>query len=253
MSNKVIMALGLFIVISAFGMAQPSAAESMKGTKNKMPDKSFLQDCVFVSVDFQQDKRVHRKKIPPEWKKNGWTLEDTNAATDFLFDIALPNARRVADSFREMKKPLIFIYWGYQFKDGMDLAPAVRQNFMRQFGTDVGKWPHHISLDYSRPAEILGVKEGEYSIAKTDWNAFSSSNINFILQNLGAKNLVFVGGHSGACLRQTAEAAKKLGYKILCIEDGTSNAVESSRKKDLEATGYDYIITTDEFLKLAKS
>lgn len=243
------LSIGVLTVISTVGL---SAKDSTGEVKAKMPDKSFLQDCVFVCVDFQQEKKAYRTQVPPEWKSAGHTLEDVNAAIDYLYDVALPNARRVADAFREMRKPLIFIYWGYRFKDGMDLAPAVRQNFIKQIGTDTSKWPHHISHDNSRPAEILGVKEGEYTIAKTDWNAFSSSNINFVLQNLGAKNLVFVGGHSGACLRQTAEAAKKLGYKTLCIEDATSNAFESSRKKDLEATGYDYIITADEFLKLVK-
>ena len=36
------------------------------------------------------------------WKEMGFTLEDCHAATDYLFDVAKPNARKVADACREL-------------------------------------------------------------------------------------------------------------------------------------------------------
>jgi nicotinamidase-related amidase len=74
-----------------------------------------------------------------------------------------------------------------------------------------------------------------------------------VLQNLGVRNIVFVGGHAGACLGKTAASAKRLGYRMLCVADATNDAAESRRMPNLRATGYDYIVTTDELIALAKA
>ena len=90
-------------------------------------------------------------------------------------------------------------------------------------------------------------------ISKTAQDAFPSSNIGYVLKNLGVKNIVFVGGHTGGCLGRTAASAQKAGYNILCIKDATFDARESARLPNLERTGYDYVVTTDQFLELIRS
>ena len=115
---------------------------------------------------------------------------------------------------------------------------------------DYDKWPHHISRPNSKPKEGFNVRPGEYVVAKTGQDAFTSSNINFVLQNLGVKNIVFVGGHTGACLGKTSKSAKKHGYRTLCIKDATFDARESTRIPNLKACDYDYILTRSEFLEL---
>jgi nicotinamidase-related amidase len=133
----------------------------------------------------------------------------------------------------------------------MDLDPAVRRSFLVQFGKDFKKWPHHISRNDSKPAKILGVEPHDYVIAKTGQDAFSSSNLGFVLENLNVRNIVFVGGHTGACLGRTASSAKKRGYRILCVEDATFAAWQSRKASDIKATGYDYVLTAEQFEKLA--
>ena len=216
------------------------------------PDGSFLNDCAFVCVDFQPTARKHltNEQLPAPWRKAGFTAQDVNTAVDFQIDIALPNARRVADACRQLQLPLIFIHWGHLFSDGMDLDPEVRQVFLQEHGTDHTAWPHHILRSDSRPSPELGVRPGEYVLPKTAQDAFRSSNLEFVLKNLGVHNVVFVGGHTGACLGKTAASAKRLGFRILCVEDATFDARESGRLSNLRATGYDYVVTTDEFVRL---
>ncbi len=223
------------------------------GSDPRLPDSSFLRDCAFVCVDIQPAGGEPAGDIPDEWKRAGITLEDARAAGRYALAVALPNARRVADACRGLGLPMIFIHWGFRLRDGMDLAPAIRQSFLEQFGEDAARWPHHIEAPDSRPADELGVREGEYVIAKSDQDAFTSSNIGFVLQNLGVRNLVFVGGHTGACLGKTAASAKRLGYRILCVEDATNDAAEPRRLPNLRATGYDFVVTTDEFVALAQA
>jgi len=95
-----------------------------------MPDKSFLNHCAFVCVDIQEGQRggpMTEDKMPQDWRKMGFTVEDVNAASEFGWEVCLPNAVRVVEACRRAGLPMIFIHWGCQFRDGMDLDPNVRR------------------------------------------------------------------------------------------------------------------------------
>ena len=132
----------------------------------------------------------------------------------------------------------------------MDLDPEIRKSMLAEHGTDYSKWSGYIGQHGSEVAKTLGVRKGEYVLAKTAQDAFTSSNINHVLQNLGIKRIIFVGGHTGACLGKTAKSARRIGYTTLCVRDATNNARESSRLKEIAETGYDYVMTTNELLDL---
>jgi len=215
-----------------------------------LPDAAFLENCAFVSVDVQEAGPRHHitdAEMSKEWRGFGFTAADVNAAVDYAYDVAYPNARKVADACRSAGLPMIFIHWGCLFPDAMDLDPAIRHVFLEQFGTDYGKWGHRIGDPAARPAAILGVRAGEYVLPKTAQDAFASSNLGFLLTNLGVKNIVFIGGHTGACLGKTAASAKRLGYRILCVQDATFDARQSARLHCIEETGYDFVVSTEEF------
>lgn len=241
------------IIVAVTGCATlPEADKS--DCDRKALDASFFENCAFVSVDFQESPPsapLTEDQIPVPWKKAGFTAEDINAANTFAREIALPNAVKVAGACRNLGLPMIFIHWGYCFKDGMDLDPEIRATMLNEHGTNYDNWSGYIGREDSQVAKAFGVREGDYVIAKAAQDAFSSSNIEFVLRNLGVKHLVFVGGHTGACLGKTARAAKNLGYTTLCVEDATNNARESTRQQDILETGYDYVLTTEEFLSLA--
>ena len=212
-------------------------------------DRAFFERCAFICVDIQEGKRGSGRAtdegLPPDWKKWGFTADDVNAASDFSWDVALPNACKVVESCRAAGLPMIFIHWGHQFKDGMDLDPLVRQMMIRNQGADRVKWGGHISEPGSRPAACFNVREDEYVIAKTAQDAFISSNLSFVLANLGVHNLIFIGGHTEACLGKTATSAKRLGYATLCVHDATNNARESTRMKGIDDAAYDWVVGAD--------
>jgi len=215
-------------------------------------DISFFENCVFVCIDIQPGQRAYMtvESMPKSWVEAGMKPEDLNAATDQKFDAAYPNARKVTEACRSIKMPMIFVHWGHKFKDGMDLEPDIREFMTATFGPDSNSWPNHISSPDARPADFLGVREGEYVISKTAHDAFASSNIGYILQNLGIENIVFIGGHTDACLGKTSISAKEHGYKTLCVEDATFAGLMSLWRQGLEQSKYDYIVTTKEFLNL---
>jgi len=219
-------------------------------THTALPAAAFLEHCAFVCVDVQEPgPRTHitDAQMSKEWKGFGFTAADVNAAVDYAYDVAYPNSRKVADACRSAGLPMVFVHWGCLFPDAMDLDPDIRRVFLDQFGIDYVKWGNRIGDPASRPAAILGVRPGEYVLPKSAQDAFRSSNLGFLLTNLGVKNLVFIGGHTGACLGKTAASAKKAGYRVLCVEDATFDARESGRVRCIADTDYDYVVTTAEF------
>ncbi len=222
---------------------------------------SFFDDCAFVSVDFQGDapepgtrlERTTKDKMMKDYQKEGKSPEDIDAVRDFTVDVAKPNAIKIADMCRQLELPMIFIHWGYMFKDAMDLDPEVYDHFMDEFGADKSKWPHHMDGSDSFPMLQYGVREGEYVLAKTAQDTFTSSNIDYVLRNLKVRNIIFVGGHTGACLGKTIRSARERGYKTLVIEDATNDAFESTRLPHIKEFGYDYRVKTKEFLSLVET
>lgn len=234
-------------------VGNPASNSRAAATSTAWADE-FFQNCAFVCVDIQPAKRAHVEEstVPILWRQMGFTAADVNAATDYAFDTAYPNARKVADACRSLRLPMIFVHWGCLFRDGMDLDPDVRKELQGQHGTDYLAWGHCIGDAAARPADELGVRPGDYVLPKSGQDAFQSSNIGFLLTNLNVRRVVFIGGHTEACLGRTAQSAKERGFKTLCVVDATFNSRQSTRLRGIEQAKYDHVVTTVEFVKLAQ-
>lgn len=219
-----------------------------------MIDMEFFHRCAFVSVDIQEGVRpepMPQDRLPPDWKAMGFTAADVNAANSFAWDVAMPNALKVAEVCRRLDLPRIFIHWGFRFHDGMDLDPIIRQAMLHNHGGDATAWAGYIEHPHSQPLQAFDIGETDYILAKTAQDAFLSSQIGFVLTNLDVRNLVFVGGHTEACLGKTATSARRLGYHTLCVHDATNNARESTRRKGIEESQFHYVVSTREFIEVA--
>ena len=253
--------LGLMVLGAGMSVSAGQAAGGEAGRDGSSAvatpgwEREFFRHCAFVCVDIQPATRRHlgEAEVPKLWRKAGFTAADVNAATDYAFDVAYPNARRVADGCRSLRLPMIFLHWGCLFRDGMDLDPEVRRELEGQHGTNYDAWGHCVLDASSRPAPELGVRPGEYVLPKTAQDAFISSNLGFVLTNLHVKHIVFIGGHTEACLGKTARSARERSYRTLCVADATFNARQSTRRKGIDQAGYDHVVTTAEFLDLVRA
>ena len=131
----------------------------------------------------------------------------------------------------------------------MDLDPEVCAEFLATFGPDRTRWPHHLQDPSSRPPHAFRIQPSEYVLPKAAQDAFASSNLDYMLRNLQCKRIVFIGGHTNACLGKTAGSARARGYETLCVEDATFAACESWRLKHIVGH-YDYVVTTAQLLAL---
>lgn len=213
----------------------------------------FFERCALVSVDFQEGSNpipIAEADLPPDWSAMGFTAEDVNAASAFAWEVSLPNALKVLAACRGAGLPCVFIHWGYLFEDGMDLDPAIRSMMIRNHGMDYPRWHGHISQPSARPPACFHVRRDEYVLAKTAQDAFISSNLAFVLSNLGVVHLILMGGHTEACLGKTAASAKRRGFRTLCITDATTNARESTRLRGIQDAQCDYVVTTADLIGL---
>ena len=225
---------------------QLSPQDVLRGTLKP----EHFRDAVLVSVDLQEIPRVtvREQDVPKAHRKMGVDAADVNAANDTLFDTAMPNAAKLVAHFRERGLPVILVHWGYRFKDAMDLEPETRNSFLEMYGKAYDRWPHHIDHPTSRPAEILDPQPTDYIIPKTAQDAFTSSNIDFVLRNLGAKHLFLIGGHTNGCLQRTGRSAEERGYFTICIEDATWDFAESHRLRGIQRVPYDIVCRTEDVL-----
>jgi nicotinamidase-related amidase len=221
-----------------------------------MVDGEFFTRCALVSVDFQEcepSTPITEAELPPDWRAMGFAAEDVNAASAFAREVSLPNAHSVLTACRKAGLPRVFIHWGYRFADGMDLDPVIRSMMIRNHGTDSTKWHGHIEQPGSRPPVSFAIQPDEYVLPKTAQDAFISSNLDFVLANLGVVHLILIGGHTEACLGKTAAAAKRRGFRTLCVSDATTNARESTRLRGIQEAQFDYTVTSAELIRLLGS
>ena len=214
-----------------------------------LPDASFFHQCALICVDLQQngnmaDTEPHyitEAQMPDHWKKMGFGFGDVNDAIRYAVTVCMPNATRVTAACRKLGLSMIFIHWGSHYQDLVDIDPEVRGELYYGPGSNRNAYTPE---SHVRPADALNVQPGEYVMAKTAQDSFIGTPLHFMLRNLGVKNLILIGGHTGACLGKTSKSAKNLGYKTLCVVDATNNAFESNRIAKILECGYDYILET---------
>ncbi|HTL53355.1 MAG TPA: hypothetical protein VL860_12335, partial [Planctomycetota bacterium] len=70
-------------------------------------------DAVFLSIDIQPRRRElwTQAKVLEIYQRPAFTVEELNGGMNHFFDVALPNAVRVADAARAIGLPRVFVHW----------------------------------------------------------------------------------------------------------------------------------------------
>ena len=212
---------------------------------------AMFENAAFISVDLQDDQITHvtEKDVDPDHVKLGANAADVNAVLDYLRDVARPNAAKLVTFFRERNIPVIMVHWGFRVKGGYDLDPEVRQLLLRRNGPDWTKWGHYVEDSTAHPWSGLNPQPTDIILAKSGQDAFTSCNIDFVLKNLGARNLFFVGGHTNGCLYKTGSSAVARGYFTICVEDATWDFCMSHRLSGIASVDFDVVCKTEDVLK----
>ena len=178
------------------------------GWRERLPEPELRRDdTALVVIDMQYacasiDHGIHAMRR---------AMGLTNGL-DYLgerLELAVGNIQRLQRAFRERGMEVVFVRICAKTRDGRDRSKAHKD------------LDNH-SPEGSKDAEILAelAPQGDEMVFdKTTGSAFMSTNLHYVLGNVGIRNLVFVGTMTGGCVESSVRDAKDLGYGVIMVED----------------------------------
>jgi nicotinamidase-related amidase len=93
------------------------------------------------------------------------------------------------------------------------------------------------SLVAGRPVDALAPIGDEILVSKTSSGVFNSTNIDYLLRNLGIKRLVVAGVLTDQCVDMTVRDAADRGYLVTCVADACATYSQERHDNALRAFG----------------
>jgi len=128
---------------------------------------------------------------------------------DRLEAVALPNWVALADGARKAGVEVMYTVIESLTRDGRD-----RSLDYKITGFNVPRGSHDAKV-----IDAIAPQGDEIVIPKTSSSVFISTNIDYVLRNLGVRSLVIVGCLTDQCVDSAVRDACDLGYLVTCVTD----------------------------------
>jgi ureidoacrylate peracid hydrolase len=153
--------------------------------------------------------------------------------------VALPNMRRLQAAFRTAGIEVMYTVIESLTRDGRDRSLDYK---ITGFHVPKGSWDASV-LDAIAPAA------DEIVLPKTSSSVFISTNIDYVLRNLGVRQLVIAGVLTDQCVESAVRDACDLGYLVTLVTDACATQSQERHDGTLRAIkGYCRQRTTEELL-----
>jgi nicotinamidase-related amidase len=178
-----------------------------------------------------------------------WVVNDRQAAIRPEFDAAvratvLPNMIKLVAASRQARLEVLYTVMENLTRDGRDRSLDYK---LSGISIEKGSWDAKV-LDAVAPAE------DEIVLPKTSSSVFNSTNIDYLLRNMGVEDLAVVGFLTDQCIDHTVKDAADRGYYVTCIRDACMANTAARHEAALACfSGYCRMVTTAEFLKLLEA
>lgn len=104
----------------------------------------------------------------------------------------------------------------------------------------------------ARVVDAIAPKGDEIVMPKTSSSLFNSTNIDYLLRNIGIEDLVVTGFLTDQCIDHTVKDAADRGYYVTCLTDACMADTVARHEAALACfAGYCRTMTTDAWLALA--
>ncbi len=178
-----------------------------------------------------------------EYKDAGLTSEAAETEYEYFFkrmrETAIPNMQRLQQACREKRIEVIYTVIESLTQDGRDRSLDYK---ITGFNVPRGSWDAKV-LNAIRPSE------DEIVLPKTSSSVFISTNIHYLLGNLGVKFLIVSGLMTDQCISSAVRDACDLGYLVTLITDACATLTHKRHTESLShIRGYCRQRTTGEFL-----
>lgn len=164
---------------------------------------------------------------------------------------------------------VIFIYLQCLTKDGRDISLDYKLsgpllNNIPRYGTKPEDiflpecYPDIPTIDedgiYDEDGELKSnnsgsMSKGDILIGKTSCSVFRSTNLDYVLRNLGIEQVVIVGQLTDQCLLSAVRDAADFNYFVTIVEDACCAETEEDHQRGLACMkGFCRIVSTDQIL-----
>ncbi len=175
------------------------------------------------------------------WLEPGLDPDHPERGPDHYFykqtsSVTIPNSERLLAAARNNGIEVIHTIIQSLTEDGRDRS------------LDHKLTPIHIapSRPEGLPPENLAPRGDEILIPKTSSGVFNSTNIDYVLRNLGIKNLIITGIMTDQCVDMAVRDAADRGYYVTCVSDACAAATDERHETALKAFGgYCWVSDTD--------
>ena len=172
---------------------------------------------------------------------SGVPLEAQQYYFDRLEKTVLPNVRRLQDAFRARELEVIHTRIQSLTQDGRDRSPG-----HKRLGLHAA--PGSKEAEF---LEIIAPRGDEIVINKTASGVFNSTNIAYILRNMGINGLFVMGVYSNECVSTAIRDACDLGFYVTLISDGCATVTPELQHATMTTMKdrYARVLTTEEAIK----
>jgi ureidoacrylate peracid hydrolase len=198
------------------------------------------QQSALLYVDVQN---YNARPDGGEFKEKGLQPAEVETKYDYFFkylkEVAIPNMQRLQSACRKKNIEVMYTVIESLTKDGRDRSLDYK---ITGFNVPKGSWD-------AKVLSQISPLDDEIVIAKTSSSVFISTNIDFILRNLGVDFLIISGLLTDQCISHAVRDACDHGYLVTLITDACATFSPERHASSLShIKGYCRQRTTDEFL-----
>lgn len=165
--------------------------------------------------------------------KYGWFF-------DQLQTLVIPNMQALQKGFRAAGIEVLYTTIESLTKDGRDRSLDYK---ITGFNVPKGSWDGKV-------IDELAPDEDEIVFPKSSSSVFISTHIDYVLRNLGVKQLVIAGLVTDQCVESAIRDACDLGYLVTQVTDACMTYTQDRHDHSLQTIkGYCRQVTTQELLK----
>lgn len=191
-------------------MSYPPDIQVARDLRGRLPDFMLdWQHTALLIVDMQYMDAHPDHGYGLKAKEEG-TFKTLEYYFDRLAKVVIPNIAHLAEHFRALSHPVVYVRIGSRRTDGADTSWRYRQfNLLAPPGSKEREILAEIA---PKPLDIV--------IEKTTSGAFNSTNLDQVLRNIQISSLVICGVATNGCVETTVRGAGDLGYMAYLVDDG---------------------------------
>lgn len=170
--------------------------------------------------------------------RSGLPKESQEYYFNRLDELVFPNVRKLQDQFRHLQFEVVHTRIQSLTKDGRDRGPGhKRLNLHAAPGSKEAEFIEHVAP--------VG---DEIIINKTASGVFNSTNMEYVLRNMGITGLYIVGVYSNECVSTAIRDACDLGFYVTLISDACATVTEELQNATITTMKdrYARVMTTQE-------